>query len=58
MSRNPPGDFARLERTAEAACIHAVARALSDDEDDALTSPRRDATLERLGVTTVRRGRR
>ena len=39
--------------------VDAAARALSDDEDDALTSSRRAETLHQLGVITIRRrGRR
>lgn len=64
MSRHyPPATEGEMDRlllvalpTSDAPiCTESVARPLTEDEDDDLTSPRRAETLERLGVTVVRR---
>lgn len=53
------GEMDRLMLVAPSDPIRSTARALTDDEDDLLTSSHRAETLHQLGVITIRRrGRR
>lgn len=53
------GEMDRLLLIAPSDPMCSTARALSDDEDDLLTSARLEETLHQLGVITIRRrGRR